>query len=39
MSAYVIFVQDRITDPEEFSHYEQSAPAASAGHPVIPLAF
>jgi uncharacterized protein (DUF1330 family) len=39
MSAYVIFVRDRITDPEEFSQYEQSAPAASAGHPVTPLAF
>ncbi|MGI4864375.1 MAG: DUF1330 domain-containing protein [Janthinobacterium lividum] len=39
MSAYVIFVRDRITDPEEFSKYEQSASAASAGHPVTPLAF
>jgi uncharacterized protein (DUF1330 family) len=39
MSAYVIFVRDRITDPEEFSQYEQRAPAASAGHPVTPLAF
>jgi uncharacterized protein (DUF1330 family) len=39
MSAYVIFVRDRITDPAEFSQYEQSAGAASAGHPVTPLAF
>lgn len=39
MSAYVIFVRDRITDPAEFSQYEQSASAASAGHPVTPLAF
>jgi uncharacterized protein (DUF1330 family) len=39
MSAYVIFVRDRITDPEEFSQYEQSAGAAAAGHPVTPLAF
>jgi hypothetical protein len=34
MSAYVIFVRDRITDPEEFSQYEQSAGAAAAGHPL-----
>jgi uncharacterized protein (DUF1330 family) len=39
MSAYVIFVRDRIIDPEEFSKYEQSAGAAAAGHPLTPLAF
>jgi uncharacterized protein (DUF1330 family) len=39
MSAYVIFVRDRITDPEEFRKYEQSAGAAAAGHPLTPLAF
>jgi uncharacterized protein (DUF1330 family) len=39
MSAYVVYVRDRITDPEEFKKYEESAPAASAGHPVTPLAF
>jgi uncharacterized protein (DUF1330 family) len=39
MSAYVIFVRDRITDPEEFSKYEQSAGAAAAGHALTPLAF
>jgi uncharacterized protein (DUF1330 family) len=39
MSAYVIFVRDRITDPAEFSQYEQSAGAAAAGHPLTPLAF
>jgi uncharacterized protein (DUF1330 family) len=39
MSAYVIFVRDRITDPQEFSQYEQSAGAAAAGHPLTPLAF
>ena len=39
MSAYVIFVRDRITDPDEFSKYEQSAGAAAAGHPLTPLAF
>jgi uncharacterized protein (DUF1330 family) len=39
MSAYVVYVRDRITDPEEFKKYEESAPAASVGHPVTPLAF
>jgi uncharacterized protein (DUF1330 family) len=39
MSAYIVYVRDRITDPEEFKKYEESAPAASAGHPVTPLAF
>ena len=39
MSAYVVYVRDRITDPIEFKKYEDSAPAASVGHPVTPLAF
>lgn len=39
MTAYVVYVRDRITDPEEFKQYEDSAPAASVGHPVTPLAF
>jgi uncharacterized protein (DUF1330 family) len=39
MSAYVVFVRDRITDPEEFRLYEEAAPAASIGRPVTPLAF
>ena len=39
MSTYVVYVRDRITDPEEFKKYENSAGAASAGHPVTPLAF
>ena len=39
MSAYVVYVRDRITDPEEFKKYENSAGGASAGHPVTPLAF
>lgn len=39
MTAYVVYVRDRITDPEEFRKYEESAGAASAGHPVTPLAF
>ncbi|EHS5724959.1 DUF1330 domain-containing protein [Escherichia coli] len=39
MSAYVVYVRDRITDPEEFKKYEERAPAASVGHPITPLAF
>lgn len=39
MSAYIVYVRDRITDPEEFKKYEASAPAASVGHPITPLAF
>jgi uncharacterized protein (DUF1330 family) len=39
MTAYVVYVRDRITDPEEFSKYEESAPAASVGHTLTPLAF
>lgn len=38
MSAYMVYVRDRITDPEEFKKYEDAAPAASAGHPATPLA-
>jgi hypothetical protein len=36
MTAYIVYVRDRITDPEEFKTYEESAGAASAGHPVTP---
>lgn len=39
MSAYLVYVRDRITDPEEFKKYEESAPVASVGHPITPLAF
>ena len=39
MSAYVVYIRDRITDPVEFKKYEESAPAASVGHPVTPLAY
>lgn len=39
MTAYVVFVRDGITDPEEFEKYQTSAPAAAAGHPIKPLAF
>ena len=39
MTVYLVYVRDRITDPEEFRKYEESSGAASAGHPVTPLAF
>ncbi|ALV40010.1 hypothetical protein AU252_01525 [Pseudarthrobacter sulfonivorans] len=39
MSAYVVYVRDRITDPDEFRKYEETAPAASVGHMVKPLAY
>ena len=39
MSAYIVYVRDRITDPEEFAKYEQAAPAASVGHNITPLAY
>jgi uncharacterized protein (DUF1330 family) len=39
MAAYVVFVRDRITDPDEFKRYAEAAPAARAGHAMTPRAF
>jgi uncharacterized protein (DUF1330 family) len=39
MSAYVVYVRDRITDPEEFQKYEELSAAASEGLQMKPLAF
>ena len=39
MSAYVVFVRDRITDPEEFATYGKMAPLAREGHDMKALAF
>lgn len=39
MTAYIVYVRDRITDAEEFKKYEELAPAAAVGHPMTPLAF
>ncbi|PTQ66198.1 uncharacterized protein (DUF1330 family) [Sphingomonas sp. PP-CE-3G-477] len=39
MTAYVVFVRDRITDPAEFTAYQQTAPLAREGHAITPLAF
>jgi uncharacterized protein (DUF1330 family) len=38
MSAFMVYVRDRILDPAEMKIYEDSAPAASSGHPMTPLA-
>ncbi len=39
MSAYIVYVRDRITNSEQFSKYQEMASAASVGHPATPLAF
>jgi len=39
MPAYVVFVRDRITDPEEFKTYGELARAAGEGHEKKALAF
>lgn len=39
MSAYAVFVRDRIIDPEEFATYSKMAPAAAEGRDMKPLAF
>lgn len=39
MSAYVVFVRDRINDPEEMKTYAQMAPLARPGHDMKSLAF
>ncbi|MFF2090068.1 DUF1330 domain-containing protein [Paenibacillus sp. NPDC058174] len=38
MSAYIVFVRDKINDPEELDIYAKLAPPSLAGHPVKPLA-
>lgn len=35
----MVYVRDRILDPVEMKHYEDSAPAASSGHTMTPLAY
>lgn len=39
MSAFVVFVRDRITDPEEFKTYGSMASLARDGHDMKALAF
>ncbi|HCE5828588.1 TPA: DUF1330 domain-containing protein [Pseudomonas aeruginosa] len=37
MAAYLIFIRDRITDSNEFAHYQREAIQTTQGHPVTPL--
>ena len=39
MSAYMVYIRDRVLDPAELKRYEESAAAASSGHAMTPLAF
>ncbi len=39
MAAYVIFIRDRMNDPEEFAVYAKKAAAARGDHPITALAF
>ena len=39
MSAYVIFIRDKTTDPAELELYRQTAPAARTGHDISRIAF
>lgn len=34
MSAYVVFIRDRMIDPEEFKIYSQKSAAARGDHPI-----
>ena len=37
MSAYIIFIRERVRDPEEMGNYGALAKGAMAGHPLKPL--
>jgi len=39
MTAYVIFIRDRITDAQEMATYGQKAAGARGDHQMTPLAF
>lgn len=39
MSAFVVFIRDKVTDPEELDRYRDLTPAARDAHPLEPLAF
>ncbi len=39
MSAYVIFIRDRVTDAQALDRYRERTPAAREAHPLEPLAF
>jgi uncharacterized protein (DUF1330 family) len=39
MTAYVVFIRDRMKDPEEFKTYSKMAGAARGEHALTPLAY
>ena len=39
MSAYLIFIRDRVRDPAALAEYGPLAQQSTTGHPVTPLAF
>ncbi|MCH9783509.1 MAG: DUF1330 domain-containing protein [Gammaproteobacteria bacterium] len=39
MSAYVVMIRERVTDPAEMEAYGRLAPRAREGHDISPLAF
>jgi uncharacterized protein (DUF1330 family) len=39
VSAYVVFVRERLKDPELYKEYSAKARPAGAGHPLQPLAY
>lgn len=38
MSAYVVMMRERTTDPQQLALYAEQAPLARAGHAITPLA-
>ncbi len=39
MAAYVVFIREKTTDPDEIALYRQKAPLAREGHDLTPVAF
>jgi uncharacterized protein (DUF1330 family) len=39
MTAYVVILRERTTDPDELERYREKAPLAREGHAVTPVAF
>ncbi|MBV8625590.1 MAG: DUF1330 domain-containing protein [Herbaspirillum sp.] len=39
MSAYVVFIREKTTNPDEFAQYAQKAAAARTGHDITRIAF
>lgn len=39
MTAFVVFIRETVTDPQELDRYRDLTPAAREAHPLEPLAF